>query len=47
MKSGGILRVLHESTVDRSVRLDMKEIKRSTSDIVKVLIDNVIPNVMV
>ena len=42
MKSGGILRKLQESAEDRSVRLEIKERKRSSSDLVKVLIDNVI-----
>ena len=42
MKSGGILRKLQESAEDRSVRLEIKERKRSSSDLVTVLIDNVI-----
>ena len=42
MKSGGILRMLQESAEDRSDRLEIKKRKRSFSDLVKGLIDNVI-----
>ena len=41
-KSGGILRMLQESVEDRAVKLEIKERKKSSSDLVKVLIDNVI-----
>jgi len=42
MKSGGILRKLQESAEDRSVKLEIKKRKKSSSNMVKVLIDNVI-----
>ena len=42
MKSGGSLRMLQESVENRSVSLEQKERKRSSSDLVKVLIDDVI-----
>ena len=42
MKSGGILRKLQESAEDCSVKLEIKKRKKSSSNMVKVLIDNVI-----